>query len=266
MSGACATPAARPARLIALTMLYALAIVLLLLVMLAIDAPGQPNGTGGHAVSPGMFQIFLLVFLIGMVLGDPNLGMFGYIMLGGIALVMLPIVIAIVFTIWVGTRPSAPCRAVTLHFAYGSNMSRPHMRARCPGASALGTATLSGWRFVINPDGYGSIAPAARRHRSRRALAADARATSPRSMPTRTSPAVSTCGGCCRCCIDGKRAHGAGLHRAAARRGDAAPRLHRDRGRRGTRLGAAGALYSLADALVAVGLAARGRKTPERLG
>jgi cation transport regulator ChaC len=48
---------------------------------------------------------------------------------------------------------------MTLHFAYGSNMSRPHMRLRCPGAVALGTATLAGWRFVINPDGYGSIAP-----------------------------------------------------------------------------------------------------------
>jgi hypothetical protein len=48
---------------------------------------------------------------------------------------------------------------VTLHFAYGSNMSRALMDARCPGADALGTATLSGWRFVINPDGFGSIAP-----------------------------------------------------------------------------------------------------------
>ena len=48
---------------------------------------------------------------------------------------------------------------MTLHFAYGSNMSRPHMLARCPGAVALGTATLAGWRFAINPDGYGSIAP-----------------------------------------------------------------------------------------------------------
>jgi gamma-glutamylcyclotransferase (GGCT)/AIG2-like uncharacterized protein YtfP len=46
-----------------------------------------------------------------------------------------------------------------LHFAYGSNMSRALMRGRCPTAEALGTATLAGWRFVINPDGYGSIAP-----------------------------------------------------------------------------------------------------------
>jgi gamma-glutamylcyclotransferase (GGCT)/AIG2-like uncharacterized protein YtfP len=46
-----------------------------------------------------------------------------------------------------------------LHFAYGSNMSRALMGARCPGAEALGTATLAGWRFVINPEGFGSLAP-----------------------------------------------------------------------------------------------------------
>src|SRR5258708_25392770 len=47
---------------------------------------------------------------------------------------------------------------MTMHFAYGSNMSRALMSARCPGAEAMGTATLSGWRFVINPEGFGSIA------------------------------------------------------------------------------------------------------------
>jgi gamma-glutamylcyclotransferase (GGCT)/AIG2-like uncharacterized protein YtfP len=48
---------------------------------------------------------------------------------------------------------------MTLHFAYGSNMSRTLMTARCRGAEAIGTATLAGWRFVINPEGFGSIAP-----------------------------------------------------------------------------------------------------------
>ena len=48
---------------------------------------------------------------------------------------------------------------MTLHFAYGSNMSRRLMRTRCPQARPLGIATLSGWRFVITPDGVGSIAP-----------------------------------------------------------------------------------------------------------
>ena len=39
-------------------------------------------------------------------------------------------------------------------------MSRSLMGARCPTAQALGVATLAGWRFVINPDGFGSLAPA----------------------------------------------------------------------------------------------------------
>jgi len=57
-------------------------------------------------------------------------------------------------------RHQADCvdAAVTLHFAYGSNMSRPHMRARCSGAITLGVVRLSGWRFIIAPNGYASIA------------------------------------------------------------------------------------------------------------
>jgi hypothetical protein len=47
---------------------------------------------------------------------------------------------------------------VTLHFAYGTNMSRALMGARCPLARALGVATLAGWRFIINPDGLASLA------------------------------------------------------------------------------------------------------------
>src|SRR3954452_9473852 len=45
-----------------------------------------------------------------------------------------------------------------LHFAYGSNMSRPLMETRCPAAAGVGIGSLAGWRFIINPDGVGSIA------------------------------------------------------------------------------------------------------------
>ncbi len=38
-------------------------------------------------------------------------------------------------------------------------MSRAQMGARCPGARALGTATLKHWRFIIGVEGHGSIAP-----------------------------------------------------------------------------------------------------------
>src|ERR1700704_1943306 len=50
---------------------------------------------------------------------------------------------------------------MVLHFAYGSNMSRTLMRARCASAAARGTAQLPGWRFLITQDGYASIVPAA---------------------------------------------------------------------------------------------------------
>jgi hypothetical protein len=48
---------------------------------------------------------------------------------------------------------------MTVHFSYGSNMSRPLMRARCPGAAIIGNSVLPGWRFVITTDGYASVAP-----------------------------------------------------------------------------------------------------------
>jgi gamma-glutamylcyclotransferase (GGCT)/AIG2-like uncharacterized protein YtfP len=48
---------------------------------------------------------------------------------------------------------------MTLYFAYGANMERGAMRVRCPGAVALGTARLAGWRYLI-AEGYGSVAPA----------------------------------------------------------------------------------------------------------
>src|SRR5579871_848199 len=48
---------------------------------------------------------------------------------------------------------------MTLYFAYGSNMCRAPMRARCPSAREVGVATLAGHRFLVTADGYASIAP-----------------------------------------------------------------------------------------------------------
>jgi len=44
-----------------------------------------------------------------------------------------------------------------LYFAYGSNMDRVAMAARCPGATALGTARLVRHRFIVNTDGYAAV-------------------------------------------------------------------------------------------------------------
>jgi hypothetical protein len=44
-----------------------------------------------------------------------------------------------------------------LHFAYGSNMHRGLMRARCPDARVVGHAVLRDHRFMITRDGYASM-------------------------------------------------------------------------------------------------------------
>jgi gamma-glutamylcyclotransferase (GGCT)/AIG2-like uncharacterized protein YtfP len=49
---------------------------------------------------------------------------------------------------------------MTLHFAYGANMSRAVMRRYAPAARALGPAELPDHRFVITADGYASVEPA----------------------------------------------------------------------------------------------------------
>jgi gamma-glutamylcyclotransferase (GGCT)/AIG2-like uncharacterized protein YtfP len=48
---------------------------------------------------------------------------------------------------------------MTLHFAYGSNMSREPMRQRCPGAQPLGPCRLDNWRFFVTQDRYASVMP-----------------------------------------------------------------------------------------------------------
>jgi uncharacterized membrane protein YhaH (DUF805 family) len=88
---------------VALAILYALAIVLLLLMMAMANAPAITD----DETPAGWSQTLLLFFLISVILSDPNLGMFGIIALIVLALIMLPMVIAVVFTIWTATRPGA---------------------------------------------------------------------------------------------------------------------------------------------------------------
>ena len=45
-----------------------------------------------------------------------------------------------------------------LVFAYGSNMDRGAMMRRCPASAPLGLARLMRHRFVILPQGFGSVA------------------------------------------------------------------------------------------------------------
>ena len=106
------------------------------------------------------------------------------------------------------------------------------MSGRCPEAEALGTATLFGWRFVINPDGFGSIArrPGGRVHGvlwrlSARDLAA---VNAYESVDSGLVPAPANGGAVAR--TGSRRPR---LHCAPGGEGDAAAGLHRVGGRSG---------------------------------
>jgi uncharacterized membrane protein YhaH (DUF805 family) len=90
----------------AVMVLYLLAILLLVLATIAANASGPADGADAKPLAT-VFQIFLLLFLIGTVLSDPNLSVFGYVFLAALLVIMLPIVIAIGFSVWTGTRPTA---------------------------------------------------------------------------------------------------------------------------------------------------------------
>ena len=97
-----------PDAALALTILYALAIVLLLLVVFIAHDMALPADSSGFA-AVSIFAIFLMVFLASLVIGaDAAIGMFGYAFLGALVLITLPVLIATVFTIWLANRPRAP--------------------------------------------------------------------------------------------------------------------------------------------------------------
>ncbi len=92
---------------VALTILYALAIVLLLLVMAVANNMALPDTQG--LASTSIVAVFLMLFLASLVIGaDAAMGMFGYAFLGALVLITLPVLIAFVFTIWLANRPSVP--------------------------------------------------------------------------------------------------------------------------------------------------------------
>lgn len=80
------------------------ALLLLLIATLVLDtggaAPGEPSGSQPLA--------FVLLFhLFALLSGAVDLGLFGLIMAALLALAMLPVLVALGFSVWTGTRPVA---------------------------------------------------------------------------------------------------------------------------------------------------------------
>jgi uncharacterized membrane protein YhaH (DUF805 family) len=101
---------------LAISILYGLGIVLLVLIVLLLGlSPPAPVASGTAADSPaaGFVELFLLLYLIALLTGDPSLGIFGYVMLAVLALIIVPMLISVAFSLWAALRPSKPAGTTT---------------------------------------------------------------------------------------------------------------------------------------------------------
>jgi hypothetical protein len=89
---------------VGVAMVYALEVVLLtLLVWLMLSAgPADGGGAGSEAT---LLHLFVLLYFLSLLTGDPSLGALQVWMMGFVALMILPVVIALCFSIWTATRP-----------------------------------------------------------------------------------------------------------------------------------------------------------------
>jgi uncharacterized membrane protein YhaH (DUF805 family) len=86
---------------------YALEVVLFtILVSLIIHSAGTTDhGTGREAT---ILHLFVVLYFLSLMTGDPTLGALQVWMMGFAVLMLLPLAIALVFSLWTATRPRVP--------------------------------------------------------------------------------------------------------------------------------------------------------------
>ena len=86
---------------IGIAMIYLIEVALLaLLIWVLTSSAGEASGNAG------VFHLFAILYLIGMISGESNLGILQFWLVGFAVLMFLPVVIATIFSIWTATRPS----------------------------------------------------------------------------------------------------------------------------------------------------------------
>jgi uncharacterized membrane protein YhaH (DUF805 family) len=88
---------------IAIAALYGLAVVLFLLTVALIADPIPKDAT--NTPSADLADFFVLFLLVAMLTGDPNLGLFAYVVMAILMLILIPILVAIGFSIFTFGRP-----------------------------------------------------------------------------------------------------------------------------------------------------------------
>jgi hypothetical protein len=98
--------AGRPSGIvIGIAMVYALAVVLLVIAVWVILS-GTTAGNDGAGSEAGILYLFVILYFLTLLSGDPNLGVLQIWVMGFVVLMLLPVVIALGFSLWTATRPS----------------------------------------------------------------------------------------------------------------------------------------------------------------
>jgi uncharacterized membrane protein YhaH (DUF805 family) len=82
----------------------ALSVLLLLMVVILFLTPPPAEDTTGSVLGTWV----AIIFLVSILTGAPALGFLGLILLAAAIVVLIPILLAIGFSFWAGTRPSVP--------------------------------------------------------------------------------------------------------------------------------------------------------------
>jgi uncharacterized membrane protein YhaH (DUF805 family) len=83
---------------------YALEVLFLIIVVGLMLSSSATDGAGPNA---SILQLFVIIYLLTMLTGDPSLGPLQLWIFGFVVLMALPIVIALGFSIWTAILPSA---------------------------------------------------------------------------------------------------------------------------------------------------------------
>jgi uncharacterized membrane protein YhaH (DUF805 family) len=89
---------------IAITIVYVLEIVLVVMMVWLLVASAGTSTPGADKFN--ILHLFILLYLFGLLAGDPSNAAIGLWLYGIVALLLLPIVVALCFSLWAATRPS----------------------------------------------------------------------------------------------------------------------------------------------------------------
>jgi hypothetical protein len=98
--------AGRPAGIVlGVAAVYALEVILLAIVVGLMLASTANDGVGPQS---SLLNVFIVLYFLSMLSGGPSLGALQVWIFGFVVVMLLPIAIALGFSVWAATRPSAP--------------------------------------------------------------------------------------------------------------------------------------------------------------